>query len=124
MPIRTNLNEAEAASFAVNHYRFPGVEIKSRLYRQYPLGKLGAHIVGYIGRINDKDIKDLEKADLEKSGVLSNYNGSDHIGKSGIAVSYTHLDVYKRQLVIHIHQIGIFRGAVPITYAVITRQIT
>ena len=48
VPIRTNLNEAEAASFAVNHYRFPGVEIKSRLYRQYPLGKLGAHIVGCL----------------------------------------------------------------------------
>ena len=56
IPIRTHLNEVEAASFAVNHYRFPGVEIKSRLFRHYPLGKLGAHMIGYIGRINDNDI--------------------------------------------------------------------
>ena len=87
-PIRTHLNETEAASFAVNKYHFPGVEIKSRLYRRYPLGKLGAHIVGYIGRINDKDVANLEEADKENPGVLSNYKGSDHIGKSGIEQFY------------------------------------
>lgn len=85
VPIRTHLNEVEAASFAVNHYRFPGVEIKSRLFRHYPLGKLGAHMVGYIGRINDKDL-----TGLEKTGVLSNYKGSDHVGKSGIEQFYEH----------------------------------
>ena len=83
IPIRTHLNEVEAAKFAVNHYRFPGVEIKSRLFRHYPLGKLGAHMVGYIGRINDKDL-----TKLEKSGGLSNYKGSDHIGKSGVEQYY------------------------------------
>ncbi|MDD2933815.1 MAG: penicillin-binding protein 2 [Methylotenera sp.] len=83
VPIRTHLNEVEAAKFAVNHYRFPGVEIKSRLFRHYPLGKLGSHMVGYIGRINDKDL-----VDLEKSGDLSNYKGSDHIGKSGLEQFY------------------------------------
>lgn len=83
VPIRTHLNETEAARFAVNHYRFPGVEIKSRLFRHYPLGKLGAHMVGYIGRINDKDL-----ANLEKSGDLSNYKGSDHVGKSGVEQFY------------------------------------
>lgn len=83
IPIRTHLNEVEAARFAVNHYRFPGVEIKSRLFRHYPLGKQGAHMVGYIGRINDKDL-----ANLEKSGDLSNYKGSDHVGKSGLEQSY------------------------------------
>lgn len=83
IPIRTHLNEIEAAKFAVNHYRFPGVEIKSRLYRHYPLGKLGSHMVGYIGRINDKDLENLEK-----SGDLSNYKGSDHIGKSGLEQYY------------------------------------
>ena len=83
VPIRTHLNEVEAARFAVNHYRFPGVEIKSRLFRHYPLGKLGAHVVGYIGRINDKDL-----SGLEKSGALSNYKGSDHVGKSGIEQFY------------------------------------
>jgi len=82
-PIRTHLNEIEAARFAVNHYRFPGVEIKSRLYRHYPLGKLGSHMVGYIGRINDKDL-----ANLDKAGDLSNYKGSDHIGKSGLEQFY------------------------------------
>jgi penicillin-binding protein 2 len=83
IPIRTHLNEIEAAKFAVNHYRFPGVEIKSRLFRHYPLGKLGSHMVGYIGRINDKDLKNLEE-----SGDLSNYKGSDHIGKSGLEQFY------------------------------------
>jgi penicillin-binding protein 2 len=83
LPIRTHLNEVEAAKFAVNHYRFPGVEIKSRLFRHYPLGKLGSHMVGYIGRINDRDLKDLEK-----EGDLSNYKGSDHIGKSGLEQFY------------------------------------
>ncbi|OIR04929.1 stage V sporulation protein D [mine drainage metagenome] len=83
VPIRTHLNEIEAAKFAVNHYRFPGVEIKSRLYRHYPLGKLGSHMVGYIGRINDKDL-----ANLDKDGDLSNYKGSDHIGKSGLEQYY------------------------------------
>lgn len=83
IPIRTHLNELEAAKFAVNHYRFPGVEIKSRLFRHYPLGKTASHMIGYIGRINDKDLKDLEQ-----SGDISNYKGSDHIGKSGLEQYY------------------------------------
>jgi penicillin-binding protein 2 len=83
IPLRTHLNEVEAAKFAVNRYRFPGVELKSRLFRHYPLGKQGAHMVGYIGRINDKDMIKLAEKD-----VLSNYKGSDHIGKSGIEQSY------------------------------------
>ena len=83
IPLRTHLNEVEAAKFAVNRYRFPGVELKSRLFRHYPFGKLGSHMVGYIGRINDSDINNLDEQDL-----LSNYKGSDHIGKSGIEQSY------------------------------------
>ena len=83
VPIRTHLNEIEAARFAVNRYRFPGVEIRSRLFRHYPQGKLGAHMVGYIGRINDKDLESLET-----SGDLSNYKGSDNIGKSGVEQFY------------------------------------
>lgn len=83
IPLRTHLNEVEAAKFAVNRFRFPGVELKSRLFRHYPQGKLGAHMIGYIGRINDKDL-----ANLESANVLSNYKGSDHIGKSGIEQSY------------------------------------
>ena len=83
VPLRTHLNEVEAARFAANRYRFPGVEIKSRLFRHYPQGKMGAHMISYIGRINDKDL-----AKLAKSEVLSNYKGSDHIGKSGIEEHY------------------------------------
>ncbi|PKO92664.1 MAG: penicillin-binding protein 2 [Betaproteobacteria bacterium HGW-Betaproteobacteria-1] len=83
VPLRTHLNEAEAARFAVNRYRFPGVEIKSRLFRHYPQGALGSHMVGYIGRINDKDL-----INLKESGELSNYKGSDHIGKSGLEEYY------------------------------------
>lgn len=83
IPLRTHLNEVEAAKFAVNRYRFPGVELKSRLFRHYPLGKQGAHMVGYIGRINDKDLIKLTEA-----GSLSNYKGTDHIGKSGVEQFY------------------------------------
>ena len=83
VPLRTHLNEEEAARFAVNRYRFPGVEIKSRLFRHYPQGKLGAHLLGYIARINDRDLQALEEA-----GELSNYKGSDHIGKSGLEQYY------------------------------------
>ena len=83
LPIRTHLNEVEAAKFSANRFRFPGVEIKSRLFRHYPNGKLGVHIAGYIGRINDNDI-----TKLKKEGALSNYKGSDHIGKSGIEQFY------------------------------------
>jgi len=83
VPIRTHLNEIEAAKFAVNRYRFPGVELKSRLYRHYPQGKLGTHAIGYISRINEKD---LEK--LKQDNVISNYKGTDHIGKGGVEQSY------------------------------------
>lgn len=83
VPLRTHLNETEAARFAVNRYRFPGVEIKSRLFRHYPQRALGSHLVGYIGRINDKDL-----LNLKESGELSNYKGSDHIGKSGLEQYY------------------------------------
>ncbi|HEY8119004.1 MAG TPA: penicillin-binding protein 2 [Methylophilaceae bacterium] len=83
IPLRTHLNEVEAARFAVNRYRFPGVEIKSRLFRHYPQGELGSHLLGYIGRINDADLQALED-----SGDLSNYKGSDHIGKSGLEQYY------------------------------------
>ena len=83
IPLRTHLNETEAARFAVNRYRFPGVEIKSRLFRHYPQGAMGSHLMGYISRINDADMKELEK-----NGDISNYKGSDHIGKSGLEQRY------------------------------------
>ncbi|HEX5129995.1 MAG TPA: penicillin-binding protein 2, partial [Usitatibacter sp.] len=62
LPIRTRLTEEEVARFAVNRYRFPGFEIKARLFRSYPQGEIASHAIGYIGRINDADVKRIEAA--------------------------------------------------------------
>ena len=83
LPIRTRLTDDEVARFAANAYRFPGVEIKARLFRHYPMGETASHALGYIGRISDKD---LER--LEADGVLLNSRGSDYIGKAGIEGFY------------------------------------
>lgn len=83
LPIRSRLAEEEIARFAAHRYRFPGVEIKARLFRQYPQGELFSHVIGYIGRINKKDLENLET-----DGVLANYRGTDYIGKVGLEQSY------------------------------------
>lgn len=83
LPIRTRLNDVEIARFAAHRYRFPGVDIKARLFRHYPLGQIASHMVGYIGRINTADLTRLEAAE-----TLANYRGTDHIGKSGLEQSY------------------------------------
>ncbi|MBI5911213.1 MAG: penicillin-binding protein 2 [Betaproteobacteria bacterium] len=83
LPIRTRLTDEEVAKFAVNRYRFPGVDIQARLFRQYPLNELASHLVGYIGRINDRDAEHIEDA-----GLAANYKGTDHIGKTGLEQSY------------------------------------
>ncbi len=83
LPIRTRLSDDEVARFAANRYRFPNIEMKARVLRKYPFGESVAHIIGYISRINDKD---LER--LETEGELDNYRGSQHIGKIGIEQSY------------------------------------
>lgn len=83
LPLRTRLTDEEVAKLAANRYRFPGVEVKARLFRQYPLGASAAHLLGYIGRINDADLQRLDE-----EGVMANYRGSDHIGKVGIEQSY------------------------------------
>ncbi len=83
VPIRTRLTDEEVARFAANRYRFPGVEIKARLFRQYPHGEIASHVIGYIGRINPKDQEKL--AELE---VAANYRGTDYIGKAGLEASY------------------------------------
>lgn len=83
LPLRTRLSDEEVARLAANRYRFPGVEVKARLFRQYPLGASAAHLLGYIGRINDADMQRLAATD-----GLTNYRGSDHIGKVGIEQSY------------------------------------
>ncbi|HUP29338.1 MAG TPA: penicillin-binding protein 2, partial [Usitatibacter sp.] len=83
LPIRTRLTEEEVARFAVNRFRFPGFEIKARLFRSYPQGAVASHAIGYIGRINDADVKRIDEASL-----TTNYKGTDHIGKLGIEGAY------------------------------------
>ena len=83
LPLRTRLSDEEVARFAVNRYRFPGIEIKARLFRQYPFAELASHVVGYIGRINERDLERIEEWD-----ETANYKGSDYIGKVGVELSY------------------------------------
>lgn len=83
VPIRTLLSDEEVARFAVNRYRFTGVEIRARLFRHYPSREIASHVTGYIGRISDKDL-----ARLEDLGMMANYRGSEHIGKAGLEQSY------------------------------------
>ena len=83
LPIRTRLTDEEIARFAANRYRFPGVEINARLFRQYPQGELFSHVVGHIGRINQRELDQLEAEDR-----LANYRGTDYIGKTGLEQSY------------------------------------
>jgi len=83
LPIRARLSDEEVARFAANRYRFPGVDIRARLFRQYPFGELASHALGYIGRINDRDLTWIEERELE-----ANYKGTDHIGKTGLEQSY------------------------------------
>ncbi len=81
--IRNRLSDEEVARFAAQQYRFPGVEIKARLFRDYPLGEKTSHLIGYVGRINEVDAALLEASDL-----AANYRGSDYIGKTGLEQSY------------------------------------
>lgn len=83
IPIKAHLTDDEVAKFAANAFRFPGVHIKARLFRQYPMGPIFSHVLGYIGRINTRDLKMLDT-----TGQLDNYKGTDHIGKTGIEQEY------------------------------------
>ena len=83
LPLRTRLTDEEVARIAANRYRLPGVEVKARLFRQYPQGPSASHLIGYIGRINDADLQALQD-----DGRYDNYRGTDHIGKVGIEQSY------------------------------------
>ncbi len=83
LPIRTRLSDEEIARFAAHRYRFPGVEINARLFRQYPQGEIFSHVVGHIGRINQREVEQLEA-----DGIIANYRGSDYIGKTGLEQYY------------------------------------
>ncbi|MCZ2439815.1 MAG: penicillin-binding protein 2 [Burkholderiales bacterium] len=85
LPLRSRLSEEEVARFTVQRFRFPGVEIKARLFRHYPLGEVGSHLLGYIGRINPAEKKAIEDWPDEEQ---ANYRGTDHIGKLGLEQAY------------------------------------
>jgi penicillin-binding protein 2 len=83
LPIRTRLTDGEVAKFIAHRYRFPGVDIKARLFRQYPNGAFASHMLGYIGRVNDRDLEKIEAKELE-----ANYRGTEHFGKTGLEQRY------------------------------------
>ena len=85
VPIRNRLTDEEVARFAAQRHRFPGVEIRARLFRNYPYEQLASHVIGYIGRINTS-----EKAKIEESEDAGNYRGTEYIGKLGVEQSYEH----------------------------------
>jgi len=83
LPIKSNLTETQVAKFVANQYKYPNIYLKQKFARFYPKGKSGAHFIGYLNRINQKDIQKLKKLDRFES-----YLGLDHIGKTGIEYFY------------------------------------
>jgi len=77
--LRTKLSDEEVARLAVNRHRFPGVEITARLGRYYPQGERAVHVVGYVGRIDEDELKKVD---------VANYAGTSHIGKTGLEKYY------------------------------------
>ncbi|MBU0655478.1 MAG: penicillin-binding protein 2 [Gammaproteobacteria bacterium] len=75
VPVKENLSEQEVATFSVNRPRFPGVNLEVRMERYYPLGTIASHIIGYVGRIDERDLEKLNKDE---------YLGTSHIGKTGV----------------------------------------
>ncbi len=97
LPIRTRLTDEEVARFTAQRFRFPGVEVRARLFRQYPLGPTAAHVIGYIGRISQRDQERIDEASDQNDADTdhydprvdaNNYKGTDYIGKIGVEQSY------------------------------------
>lgn len=97
LPIRSQLSDIEVARFSAQQYRFPGVEIRARLFRQYPMGEVASHVIGYIGRISQRDNERIEEMSEKNAAAESNYDprrdannyrGTEYIGKVGIEQSY------------------------------------
>ena len=84
LPIRTRLTDNEVARYIAQRYRFPGIDIKARLFRQYPFTEFASHAIGYISRINQKEMSRIE----DDEDMASNYRGTEHIGKTGLEQSY------------------------------------
>lgn len=85
LPLRTKLTDEEVARVAAQLYRLPGVSVQARLLRNYPLGDTASHLIGYIGRINQREKEAMEDWPDEE---LANYRGTDHIGKLGLEQRY------------------------------------
>ena len=85
LPIRTKLTDEEVARFTAQRFRFPGVDVRARLFRSYPAGEVGSHLIGYIGRINAAEKKAMDEWDDE---LLANYRGTEVIGKLGLEQRY------------------------------------
>ena len=79
IPIKLKLSDEEVAIFATNQYRFPGVTIKALLMRHYPLGEITAHLLGYVGRLNQEELNQVD---------ATNYRSTNFIGKTGIEKFY------------------------------------
>ncbi|MDR7096775.1 penicillin-binding protein 2 [Hydrogenophaga laconesensis] len=85
LPLRTRLTDVEVARFTAQRYRFPGVDVRARLLRQYPNGEVASHVIGYIGRINQRETELI--ADWPEEDQ-ANYRGTEYIGKLGAEQSY------------------------------------
>lgn len=83
IPLKTRLTEDEVSRLAAQRFMFPGVEIKARQFRSYPLGAAATHALGYIGRIAPVDVRRIDE-----EGQSTNYAGTTHIGKTGVELSY------------------------------------
>ena len=96
IPIRTRLTDEEVARFAAHQYRFPGVELKARLFRHYPLGEVGSHLIGYIGRVSPAD-----KERIATWPDAADYVGTEYIGKLGVERRSVPLDLGIHDLPTH-----------------------
>ena len=85
LPLRTRLTDEEVARFTAQRFRFPGIDIRARLFRSYPQGEAGSHLLGYIGRISPAEKRAMEEWEDER---LANYRGTTSIGKLGLEQSY------------------------------------
>ncbi len=82
IPLRFRLSDEEVARLAVDRHQFPGVDVEARLMRHYPFNELSVHALGYVGRISERELAQLDHAQ---------YAGTDYIGKAGIEKSYAKL---------------------------------
>ncbi|MGI2787916.1 penicillin-binding protein 2 [Vibrio fluvialis] len=86
VPLLTQLTEEEVAKFSVQQYKYPGVSVNANLKRYYPYGEVLTHVIGYVSRINDRDIERLVR-----EGKEANYQATRDIGKLGIERYYEDL---------------------------------